>query len=189
MTAQRKATHTAMPDLGWGASVKPRIIMRRPPEKTVKCFHADCDAEIVRIERYHARNGLPWDGVAVWELVDGAWKPNGEWYDQGTHFHVFCADYEKGFASANWHANRLEASIEAHDRGEFDWCEDCTACEPYEARCECTYSDWQSRYDEEHPLYDTPAGGHEFKRWGNELPIELQRVVYPASAAKADARR
>jgi len=139
--------------------------MKQSARNTVKCFHPDCDAEIVRIERYHARNGLPWDGVAVWELTDGAWKANGEWYDQGTHFHLFCADWRerKGFIAGCSNDYTGECGL---PENEEDYDPDVNTCVCPDA------GEW----------VEEAGPGHEFKRWGNELPLELQRVVYSASA-------
>jgi hypothetical protein len=49
----------------------------------MKC--PDCDKDIVRIERYHT--------TVVWEKKNGEWTVGAS--DIGTHFHVFCPDYDE----------------------------------------------------------------------------------------------
>ena len=49
----------------------------------MKC--PDCDKEIIRIERYHA--------TVVWEKEGEKWVCGS--YDTGTHFHLFCPNYDE----------------------------------------------------------------------------------------------
>ena len=74
----------------------------------MKC--PDCEKDIVRIERYKT--------TVCWEYKNGKWEIST--YNQGSHFHLYCPDYDE-------------------------------------------YS---------------KSGKHEYKLWPNELPEEIERVVW-----------
>lgn len=138
---------------------------------------------MVLIERYHAGSQ---GRTARWELKDGEWHCNGSYYDQGTHFHVFCAAYDENADREDWQYQsglQGEAYLVAYDvwsaaydkehAGEDDdWAK--------ESAEESFREEWDREYEAEHSR-ETTNPGHEWKAWGRDLPEVLQQVVYPGS--------
>jgi len=77
----------------------------------MKC--PNCEKNIVRIERYKT--------TVIWEIKDGVWTMGA--LDNGTHFHLFCPDYDE-YSKSQKHTckqwgNDLSEKIEKIVHGEY----------------------------------------------------------------------